>query len=95
VYDNDTEESANGSFHNGNLDGNDKDINRDRCKLFCLFYKKKKKDFLFDLSFAVPDECQNEVVTIESFYARLANLYNVCLMFFSSSLQDVCQAAFN
>jgi hypothetical protein len=50
---------------------------------------------VFNLSFKVPDQCQNEVVGIDSFYACFTRRYNACPVFFSGSLQDACEAAFN
>ncbi len=41
----------------------------------------------------MPDECQNEVIGIESFYACFTNRYSACPAFFSGSLRDACQAA--
>ncbi|CAF4067726.1 unnamed protein product, partial [Rotaria sordida] len=42
-----------------------------------------------------PDECQNEVVGIESFYSCFTRRYNACPVFFIGSLQEACQEAFS
>jgi len=42
----------------------------------------------------VPDECENEVVGIESLTACFARRYNFCPSFFPGSLQNAFQAAF-
>jgi hypothetical protein len=55
-----------------------------------------QKRFIQDsIIFKVPTQCQNEVVAIESFHACFMRRYNSCPVFFTGSLQDACQAAFN
>ncbi|CAF1071553.1 unnamed protein product [Rotaria sordida] len=42
-----------------------------------------------------PDECQNEVVGIESFYLCFTRRYSACPVFFMGSLHEACQEAFS
>jgi len=62
---------------------------------FFFVYLKRKEIFVIILFIKVPDECQNEVVGIESFYSCLTRRYNACPIFFTGSLQDACEEAFS
>ncbi|CAF3056754.1 unnamed protein product [Rotaria sp. Silwood2] len=42
-----------------------------------------------------PNECEKEVVAVETFTSCFIRRYNFCPMFFPGSLQDACQIAFN
>ncbi|CAF4172509.1 unnamed protein product, partial [Rotaria sp. Silwood2] len=41
-----------------------------------------------------PDECQNVITGIESFYRCFTRRYEACPVFFMGSLQDACREAF-
>jgi hypothetical protein len=45
--------------------------------------------------FKVPDECQNEIVGIQSLSKCFARRYDACPAFFRGSLQEACKAAFS
>ncbi len=62
---------------------------------YSLFITKAKKGLITNPLFKVPDEYQNEIVGIESFFVCLTKRYNISPKFFSGSLQDACQTAFN
>jgi len=62
---------------------------------YSSFVTKAKKNLVTNISFAVPDKCQHEVIGIESFFACLTERYNGCPIFFPGSLQDACKAAFS
>ena len=58
---------------------------------FFLFIIEEKLDLLF----IVQGECQDESKGIESFYKCFEQRYEDCPVFFSGSLRNACESAFN
>ncbi len=71
-------------------------FDRDLCKLFFVYLSQKNKNLnlLTFILIQVPDECENEIVGIESLNACFTRRYNFCPSFFPGSLQNAFQAAF-
>lgn len=51
------------------------------------------KLFNHNLFISVPDQCEDEVVGIESFYRCFHKRYHASPAFFAGSLRDACQTA--
>jgi hypothetical protein len=87
VQDNSTEESDDeDSFNDGSLDDasfvDAAEIIHCILVSYSSFITKAKKDLITNLLVKVPDEYQNEIVGIESFFVCLTKCYNVSPEFF-------------